>query len=147
MAFSVFNVLDTATVPQKFPQCRFALYIRPAPQIVAVEHQKVERAGRSLGVIHSTVQGIENGNAFGIQPDHLSVHYRGAFNESGVPDNQRVTLRPVCAIDCVEPHTTVTHMDLKPVTVMLQFMRPIRPRRWLLGDTRLAGMDESSGRI
>ena len=51
------------------------------------------------------------------------------------------------AIDRVEAHSPVTNMDLEPIAVMLQFVRPARSTRWLLGDDWLARMDESSGRI
>jgi hypothetical protein len=42
VALSVFDVLDAATVPQQFS--RFAFRIRLAAQIVAVDHEKIERS-------------------------------------------------------------------------------------------------------
>jgi hypothetical protein len=44
MALGVFDLLDTATVPQQLSQRRFAFRIRLAAQIVTVEHEKIERS-------------------------------------------------------------------------------------------------------
>jgi len=38
-------------------------------------------------------------------------------------------------------------MNLKPIAIVLQLMRPARAAWWLLGDDWLTGMDESGGRI
>jgi hypothetical protein len=38
-------------------------------------------------------------------------------------------------------------MDLQPVAVVLQLVRPARSRWWLLGDDWLARMNEGGGRI
>jgi hypothetical protein len=38
-------------------------------------------------------------------------------------------------------------MDLQPVAIMLQFVRPARPARRLLGDDWLERMNESSRRV
>jgi hypothetical protein len=70
------------------------------------------------------MQRIENGHSFLVKPDHLGVDNRGAFYASRVPNNQRITLRPVSAIDGVKPHPTIADVNLKPIAVMLQFMRP-----------------------
>ena len=93
------------------------------------------------------MQCIENGHSFRIQPDHLGVDNRGAFYASRVPNNQRITLRPVRAIDGVKPHPTVADMDLQPIPIMLQLMRPTRPGGRLFGDDWLARMNESGWRV
>jgi hypothetical protein len=58
-------------------------------------------------------------------------------------DNQRVALRPIRTIDCVEPHPAIPDMDLQPIAVMLQLVRPARSTWRLLGDDWLARMNES----
>ena len=70
------------------------------------------------------MQRIENGHSIRVQPDYLGVDNRRAFYASRVPDNQRITLRPVCAIDCVEPHPAIANMNFQPIAVMLQLVRP-----------------------
>ena len=76
----------------------------------------------------------------------LGVDNRGAFNAPRIPDNQRITLRPVSAVDRVQPHPSIAHMDLEPIAVMLQLMRPAGARRGL-GDNGLTRMNESGSRI
>ena len=41
-----------------------------------------------------------------------------------VVDDQRVAFRPICAVHCVEAHSPIADMNLQPITVMLQLMRP-----------------------
>jgi hypothetical protein len=75
------------------------------------------------------MQRIENGHSVRVQPDNLGVDNRGAlYYASRVPENQRITLRPICTVDCVEPHpSVVAHMDLQPIAIVLQFARPASP--------------------
>jgi hypothetical protein len=93
------------------------------------------------------MEGIKNGHAIRIQPDDLGINDRRTFNATRVPDDQRVALRPVSAVDCVEAHPPIANMDLEPIAVMLQFVRPTRPGGWLLGDDWLTRMNESGRRV
>jgi hypothetical protein len=93
------------------------------------------------------MQGIENGHSIRIQPDHFGIDDSGTVNAACVPDDQRVALGSVCAVDCIEPHATILHMDLEPIAVMLQFVRPTRPGGRLLADNWLARMNESGRRV
>src|SRR5262245_24339922 len=47
----------------------------------------------------------------------------------------------------VEPHPIIVHMNLQPIAVMLQLVRPTRTGWRFLGDSRLTRMDESGGRV
>jgi len=58
-----------------------------------------------------------------------------------------IGVRPVSSIHRVEAHTSVAHMDLQAITIMLQLMRPPGPARRLAGDCRLTGIDETGRRI
>src|SRR5262249_38664940 len=113
----------------------------------AIEHQQIEGAGGSLGVIHPTMQRIEHRHAICIEPDHFSVHDCRAVNATRVSDNQRVALGPVGAVDSVETNTTIADVDLQSIAVMLEFVRPAGAAGRLLGDDWLARMDESSRSI
>jgi hypothetical protein len=53
------------------------------------------------------MQRVEDSHSFGIQPDHLRVDNRGAVYASRVPDDQRITLRPVSSVHGVELHPAI----------------------------------------
>jgi hypothetical protein len=57
MAFSVFEVLNAATVPQKVPQCRFAFHIRLAPQFSLFDRQNVCLRGAAFQMPEQTPDG------------------------------------------------------------------------------------------
>jgi hypothetical protein len=59
VAFSVFNVLDAASAPQKLPQLSLALHIWSAPQILSIDHQKVESTRTRFFIVYPTMQRIE----------------------------------------------------------------------------------------
>ena len=105
MALSVFDVLDAATVPQKFSQCRFAFHIGSSPEILCIVHQKVESAGTRALIVNSTMQRIELRHAIPVEPNHFGVKNGRALNPCCVLNNQRVAFRPIRAIDRVELHT------------------------------------------
>ena len=73
VALSLFDVLDAATVPQKFSQCRFAFHIGPSPEILSIVHQKVESAGTRVLIAHSTMQRIELRHAIPVEPNDFGV--------------------------------------------------------------------------
>ena len=57
----------------------------------------------------------------------LGVDYRRAFNAPRIPDNQRITLRPVSAVDRVDSrHPSIAHLDLQPKVAMLLRQSPSR---------------------
>ena len=147
MTLSVFNVLDAATVPQKLPQRRLTFHIGPASQIVAVDHEKIESTSAGTFIVDPAMQRIEIRNPIGADPDNLSVKNCIAFDMCRSIDNQRIAFRPVGSVHGVEAHPAIPDMDLQPVAVMLQLVRPARSRWGLLGDNRLARMNESSRRV
>src|SRR5262245_59533601 len=91
------------------------------------------------------MQRIENGHSFRIQPDHLSVDNRGTLNARRGFNDHRIAFRPICSVDCVQTHPPIANMDLEPVTVMLQLVRPARSGWRLLGDDWLARMNKAAG--
>jgi hypothetical protein len=64
-----------------------------------------------------------------------------------VPDDQGVALGPVRAVDRVEPNASIADMDLQPIAIVLQLMRPTGATRRLRHDYGTAGMNESSGAL
>ena len=147
MALSVFNVLDAATVSQKLSQRGLAFHIGPASEIVAVEHQEIESTSAGTFIVDPTVQRVEVRNPIQPNPDNLSVKNCVAFDMCRSIDNHRIAFRPVGSVHGVEAHPAIADMDLQPVAVMLQLMRPARSRWGLLGDGWLARVNESSRRI
>ena len=61
--------------------------------------------------------------------------------------NAGIAFRPVGAVHGVELSATIADMDLQPVAVVLQLMRPAMSPRGLLGHNWLAWMNEGGGRI
>src|SRR6476620_416221 len=147
MALGVLNVLDAATVSQKFPQRRLAFHIGPAAQIVAVEHQKIESKCAGSLVVDPTMQRVEVRNPVRPDPDNLSVKNCGALDMGRSIDDQRIALRPIRPVHRVEPHPAIPDMYLQAIAVVLQLVRPARSSWGLFGDDWLAGMDESSRRF
>ena len=147
MALSVFDVLDAATMSQKLPQRRLALHIGPASEIVAVDHEKIESTSAGTFIVDPTMQRVEVRNSIRANPDNLSVKNCIAFDMCRSIDNQRIAFRPVGSVHGVEPHPAIPDMDLQPVAVMLQLMRPARSRWGLLGDDWLARMNEGGRRL
>jgi hypothetical protein len=123
---------------QKLPQRRLAFHIGPASQIVAVDHEKIESTSAGTFIVDPTMQRVEVRNPIRPNPDNLSVKNCGDFDMYRSIDNQRVALRTIRTIDCVEPHPSIPDMDLQPV---LELVRPTRSR---LGAAwrRLADTDE-----
>ena len=94
-----------------------------------------------------TVQHIEIGNALLDETTTSASMTALLLMRAGSFYNARVTLRPVGTIHREKSHATVANVDLQPIAVMLQLVRPTRPHRILLGDDWLAGMDESGRRV
>jgi hypothetical protein len=59
----------------------------------------------------------------------------------------RVALGPVRAVDRVEPNASIADMDLQPIAIVLQLMRPTGATRRLRHDYGTAGMNESGRRV
>ena len=112
MALGVFDVLDAATVPQEFSQGRFTFDVRAAPQIVAVEHQKIESVGSRILIVDPTMQRVEIRHPLQVKPNNFSIKNGFAFDLCCCLDNSRITLRPVCTVDREEPYPSITNVDL-----------------------------------
>ena len=61
--------------------------------------------------------------------------------------NTGIAFRPVGPVHGVEPRPAIADMDLQPVAVELQLVRPARTTRRLFGDDWLARVNEGGGRI
>src|SRR3974390_376913 len=117
---------------------------RSSPQIVAIPHQKVERAGDRLLIGSAAMQGIELRHAFVIETDHLGIENGNALDARRFLDDARVAVSPVGPVHRIETHPPIAEMDLQPIAVMLEFMRPAGALRGLLGDSWTTWMDEVS---
>src|SRR4029453_13706877 len=94
-------------------------------------------------VVTSAVKLVKGWNALTVGADYLGIHDRGHIESRRFLHDQRIAVAPVVSIDRVEPHPTVADVDLQPVPVVLQLMRPTRSGGRLLGDDWLARMNES----
>ena len=81
------------------------------------------------------------------QADDLGVEDGGAFDPRRFLDDARIALGPVGGVHGVEPHPPVADVDLQPIAVVLEFVRPAGTARRLLGDGRTARMDEGGRRV
>jgi hypothetical protein len=70
------------------------------------------------------MQCVEVRNSVRANPDNLSVKNCITLDVGRRIDDQRIALGPIRAIDRVEPHPTIADMDLQPVAVVLQLVRP-----------------------
>src|SRR5262245_23143735 len=109
-------------------------------------HQQIERTGHRQMIGGPTVQHVEISYALLDETNDLGIHDRAAFDASAFFDNARVALRPVSPIHRESP-PAIPHMDLQPVAVMLQLMRPAKAAWRLLGDDRLTRMNECNRRV
>ena len=119
---------------------------RSCAQIVSAEHQEVKRQRRPARRL-ATVQSFKVGYTVSVDPDHFRIKNGRALNPRRVASDQRIALRPISAVHRIEPHPSIADVDLQPIAVVLQLMRPARPGRGLDGDYRLTGMNESSRRV
>src|SRR6476661_2013606 len=78
--------------------------------------------------------------------DNLSINNQRRTKPSRFLHDTRIALRPIISVHRVETHPTVAYMDLQPIAVMLQLVRPAWPGGWLLGDSRLTWMNEGGRR-
>jgi len=93
------------------------------------------------------MKGIEIGHAIRPDSDDLGIKNCVAVDPGSSFDNARIAFRPIGSGDRVEPHPTITDMDLQPIAVMLQLMRPAGTARRLSCHRWTAWMDESGGRV
>src|SRR5262249_23625988 len=79
--------------------------------------------------------------------DNLGVNNQRRTKPSRFLHDTRIAFGPIISVHRVETHPTIADVNLQPIAVMLQLVRPARPRRRLLGDDWLAWMDEGGRRI
>src|SRR4029450_1578238 len=98
-------------------------------------------------VVTSAVKLVKGWNALTVGADYLGIHDRGHIESRRFLHDKRIAIAPIVSIDRLKPPPTTAAMDLQPITVMLQLMRPTRPVWRPLGDDWLARMNESGGRV
>ena len=87
LTFGVLDVLDAATVPQKFSQRRLAFRIRSLPEIHSIVHQKVKSAGTRVLIVNSTMERVELSHAIRVEPNDFGVKNGRALNPCCVLDD------------------------------------------------------------
>jgi hypothetical protein len=89
------------------------------------------------------VQGREHRNAIAVADHRLAVDRQRPRLELGRGSRDgRISVGPVEAAACKQPHRVAVAPDLQPVAVVLDFVDPIRPGRRLRGKRRDARRDE-----
>ena len=103
-------------------------------QVFTADHQQIKRTRKSQMIITSAVKLLKGWNTFAIGADTLRIHDRGHIDSRRFLHDQGITIAPIVSINRVELHPTVADMDLQPVAVVLQFVRPARASWRLLGE-------------
>jgi hypothetical protein len=115
------------------------------PQVFIAEQQQIECAGKSQMVITSAVKYLKGWNAFTVGANNLRIHDRGHIESRRLLKDKGIAITPIVSIHRVEPHTTITDMDLKSIAVMLQFMPPAWAA-WRPGSNRWTAWLDKGGR-
>ena len=76
------------------------------------------------------MQGVEIRNAFGRQVDNLGVNNQRRTKPGRLLHNARIALGPVSPVHRVKANAVLADMDLQPVAVVLQLMRPAGGAGW-----------------
>ena len=90
------------------------------------------------------MQGVELRHALAIETDHLGIEDGSALDARRFLDDARIAVGPVGTIHRIEAHPPVADMDLQPIAVMFEFMRPAGALRGPLGDSWTTWVDEGS---
>src|SRR5262249_9316103 len=144
----MFDILNAAPCPlQDFPQRRLSFGKWFSPQVFTIERQQVESERDGTLIIYPTMQGVEIRHTIRTNPHELGIKYRGPVDSVSTLDNQRIAFQPICAVDGVEPHSTVTNVDLQPIAIMFQLVRPTRSAWRSTGYGGTTGNNESGGRV
>jgi hypothetical protein len=98
-------------------------------------------------IVASAVKLLKGWNTLTVGADNLRIHDRGHINSCRFFHDQGIAIAPIVSIDRVEPNASIADMDLKPIAVVLQLVRPTRPAWRLLGDDWLTRMNEGGRRI
>jgi hypothetical protein len=98
-------------------------------------------------IITSIVKHLKSWNTLSVGANNFRIHDRGHVDPQSFLNDQGIAVAPIVSIDRVELHPTIADMDLQPIAVMLQLVRPACSSWGLLGDDWLARMDESGGRV
>jgi hypothetical protein len=73
---------------------------------------------------------LEDGMAALVAADDLTVeHERGRPERAGGIDDGGVSIGPVVPVASEQPHARAVALHLKPKTVVLDFVYPVRPGR------------------
>src|SRR5262245_2701439 len=78
--------------------------------------------------------------------DNLGINNQWRTEPNRLLHNTWIAFGPIVSVHRVETHATVTDVDLQPIAVMLQLVRPTRTGGRRLSDSRLTWMDKGSRR-
>ena len=109
----MFDVLNATARPTKHPlQCRLALNQRPAPDVIT-RNKKIESTGHGFLIGCAAVQGSKSATPLA-EKNNFGINNQGLTEPSRFLHNPGIALGPIIAVHRVEPHATVTDMDLQP---------------------------------
>ena len=78
---------------------------------------------------------------------HLGIHNSTAFEARGILHNAGIAFGPIGPVHGVEPHTGIADVDLQPIAVVLQLVRPAWTSWRLADDYRAAGWIKEAGAL
>jgi hypothetical protein len=77
-------------------------------KVFTVERHQVKGERHCALIVHPAMQRVEIRRTVWADPDDLSIKDCGAIDPGNGLSDQRVTLRPVCPMDRVEPHPAIS---------------------------------------
>ena len=104
------------------------------PDIVT-RNKKIEGKGHGFLIGCAAVQGVEIRNAFGRQVNNLGINNQRLTEPSCFLYNTRIAFDPVSPVHRVKANAILADMDLKPIAVVLQLVRPAWPDGGCLATT------------
>jgi hypothetical protein len=116
-------------------------------QIFIADHHQIKRAGKGQMIVTAAVKILKRRNTLTVSANNFCIQDGSHIYSRRFLHDKGIATAPIVTIDRVEPHPPLTNMDLQPVAIMLQLVRPARPARRLLGDDWLERMNESSRRV
>jgi hypothetical protein len=115
-------------------KCGLAHGKRIAPQIVAIELDQIEAPHENIRIMPAVPDAIEGGDTIIPARDRFPVDNAGPGPQprEGL-DNQREASSQIIARPAVEPDPVALLAGNNPEPIMLDFVQPYRPERWLRG--------------
>jgi hypothetical protein len=142
--FSSDWLVEKIDMPQQSHQRRLPLLQRLPPQVHPVELQQVEGIQERLGLFSRAIaQPVEHRASVLVDHHHLAIDDAALARQRLQRSRDGwITLCPIEAVARDQAHAAGGAMRLQAITVVLDFVNPVRPRGRLVGQGREARFDK-----